>query len=531
MLKALVKKQAMEMLSFLYRGGKNGKRRSKAGVVAYGLLMLYAVLVLIFLFYFMMSTLCPPLADAGLGWLYFALAGTMATAFGVIGSVFATQHQLFEAKDNEFLLAMPVPASKILFSRMLLLYLQTFFFEACVLLPAAMVWWQTTASITVAGTVFFTLILCLLPLLGLTLSCLLGWLVALVTSRMRSKSLISVLLSLALLAAYYYLYFQMNHYLQLIVANSQAVGQTMKVALYPLYQMGLACLGSGVALVVFGIIVLLAFGAVYAVLSRSFLRITTTQRGALRVRYEEKALKVRSQKNALLQKELRRFWKSPAYMLNCALGSVILIAGAVVVFFKGDALLSMLGPLSELGSLLPLLACAALCLAASPNVVSAPSISLEGNSLWLIQSLPVPPWQVLCAKLKLHLLVTAPPAVLCAVAFDLALRPDPLSAILLPITPIFYVLLTGASGLFVNLKAPKLDWSSEAAVIKQSLSVILSLAFNWAVIFILGGLFAVCGGWLGGGGYLLLCTVLMAIASALMLAWLKHRGSQSLAIL
>ena len=41
--------------------------------------------------------------------------------------------------------------------------------------------------------------------------------------------------------------------------------------------------------------------------------------------------------------------------------------------------------------------------------MAAPSVSLEGKSLWLLQSLPVTPWQVLRAKLSVQLLLTSAP--------------------------------------------------------------------------------------------------------------------------
>lgn len=44
------------------------------------------------------------------------------------------------------------------------------------------------------------------------------------------------------------------------------------------------------------------------------------------------------------------------------------------------------------------------------NDMAAPSISLEGKNLWLLQSLPVKPWQALRAKLSVQLLLTSIPA-------------------------------------------------------------------------------------------------------------------------
>ena len=56
-----------------------------------------------------------------------------------------------------------------------------------------------------------------------------------------------------------------------------------------------------------------------------------------------------------------------------------------------------------------------LCGVASMNDMTAPSVSLEGKSLWLMQSLPVTPWQVLKAKLSMQIILTAVPMALCIV--------------------------------------------------------------------------------------------------------------------
>ena len=70
--------------------------------------------------------------------------------------------------------------------------------------------------------------------------------------------------------------------------------------------------------------------------------------------------------------------------------------------------------------LVPLLLIAAVCLLASMNDMAAPSVSLEGKSLWLAQSLPVKPWQVLRAKLAVHLTLTGVPAAVCYVLLAFA---------------------------------------------------------------------------------------------------------------
>lgn len=56
-----------------------------------------------------------------------------------------------------------------------------------------------------------------------------------------------------------------------------------------------------------------------------------------------------------------------------------------------------------------------LCGLTSMDIMTAPSISLEGKSLWIAQSLPVTPWQVLRAKLDMQLILNGIPVMLCMI--------------------------------------------------------------------------------------------------------------------
>ena len=62
-----------------------------------------------------------------------------------------------------------------------------------------------------------------------------------------------------------------------------------------------------------------------------------------------------------------------------------------------------------------LLLCVVLCGLASMNFMTAPSVSLEGKSLWIMQSLPVEPWRIFRAKIRMQLLLIGLPLLLCIV--------------------------------------------------------------------------------------------------------------------
>ena len=191
MTKALFKKQMMEVFSWLYHDRKSGKNRSKTGTILFGVFYFVLIFgVLGSVFYFMSKMLCAPLMSAGLGWLYWSIMGMVTAALGVFGSVFNTSASLYQAKDNDLLLSMPVPVPQILAVRLMGVYLMGVIYELMVILPALIVWLQN------GGSLWALQLPIVVSVLVLVLSCILGWVVALIASRVRNKNIITVILSL-----------------------------------------------------------------------------------------------------------------------------------------------------------------------------------------------------------------------------------------------------------------------------------------------------------------------------------------------
>jgi len=473
----------------LLQGSRRRKSRSGAALIGYGVLMLYVVGCFLFLFYNLFTTLAKPLNEGGLGWLYYALGGLMALILSLLGSVFAAQSQLYEARDNSLLLSMPIRPSSILASRMASLYLDCLLSCLLVLLPAGAAWWRA-ASASGAQIAAFVLIVLFLPLLGLALACLLGWLSAQIASRTRKKNVVTVVLSLAFMAAYFLVFSRMQQYLQWLLLNSEGVGHSVRAYLFPFYQMGLAAQGDWRAMGLFLVCMIVPFAAACWVLSVGFLHIASGSKGAAKIRYREKTLRVSTPGRALLHREFDRFLASPVYLMNGGIGSLFLVIAAVLMQVKRAMLLRFTSAAFGLRDLLPALICTGISMICAMNTITASSVSMEGKTLWLIQSLPVSGREALRAKLKLHLLFTIPPACLAGLSAAVALRTDLWSAALLIVFPAAYTALTAVIGLSLNLRYPRLDWINETAAVKQGMSLMLTLLCGMALLLVPGGLYA-----------------------------------------
>ena len=525
MTKVLLKKQIMESFSWLYRDTKTGKNRSKSGLVLYGILYLFVFSALGSLFFMMAISLCEPLMEIGMGWLYFALMSLVAVFLGVFGSAFNTSAALYQAKDNDLLLSLPIPTGSILAMRLSGVYLMGLLYELIVMVPTLIVWFLVGDASPI-GIVLSLLITLVLSVLVLTLSCILGWVVALIGSKIKNKSFVTVILSLAFFAAYYYVYFQAYTMLMQILSHADEIAKGVQVFLYPFYQLGLAAQGKVLSFVIFTGFVAACFAAVYYVLRKSFLKIATANTGSGRVQYKAKSVKAGNADTALLRKELKRFTGSAVYMMNCGLGTIFLVLAGAALLIRGNLVKEIVTV--ELGlpqDLTALMVAAAVCLMTTMNIITAPSISLEGKNLWLVQVLPVSGWQVLKAKLKIHLILTWIPTALLLACVEIVFGFRPLDAVLICVVTALFVALMAAAGLAVNLKMPNLTWTSEAAPVKQSMSTMLVLFGGWAAVIVMGALYIPVHPFVSPEGYLAMLAALLLAVCAMLLCWLKKRGA------
>lgn len=492
MLGTLLKKQLYELNRGFFYDAKKGKMRAKGAAALY--IALYALLVVGFLggiFTMLAFTLGTALVPAGYGWLYFVLFSLMATALGVFGSVFNTFSGLYMAKDNDLLLSLPIPVRYILASRLLGTYLLGLLFAGIILIPGAVVYFFFAKP--TAGAVLGALLLVLLiSLIVLVLTCAFGFVVAKISAKLKNKSFLTVFVSLVFFGAYYFFYFRASAIINTLIENMATVGTAIRGSAYPLYLLGRVGEGDGMAALIVTAAVLALTALTFFLLDRSFIAIATAKGGAAKVRYKERAAVRRTPARAMLAKEFARFASSPNYMLNCGLGTLFILVAAVYLFIRGGSLHTVLAEVFPTNADFPAaIAVGAICLLASMNDTAAPSVSLEGKSLWIAQSLPVHPWIALRAKLMVQLILTAPPVLLLSAAAIAALRPSPVSAAALLILPQLYVLLSALFGLTLGVRSANFTWTNEIIPIKQSGSVMLAIFSGWgyAALFVLGALF------------------------------------------
>ena len=517
--------------SYLYDAKKSQKRAKGTVILYFALFVFLMVGVLGGMFTFVAMMLCDAMAAVGMGWLYFTLMGLVAIFMGAFGSVFNTYSSLYLAKDNDLLLSLPIPLLVIISSRLVTVYLMGLMYSAVVIVPAVVVYWIQVAH-SAAAIVGGLLTVAIVWLIVLLLSCLLGWVVAKISLKLKHKSITTVLVSFLGIGLYYFIYFKAQTVISDLVANAVVYGVKIKGAAYPLYLFGRMAEGDWLAMALVSAAVVLLTAMTWLLLSRSFLRLATSGGSTGKARYREKKARVRSLPAALLGKECRRFVSSPNYMLNCGLGVLLIPAAGVLLLVKGGEWMAPLkAMLPGAESTLAALAISVACLLASMNDMAAPSVSLEGKSLWVLQSLPVSAWEALKAKLKMQLVFTGIPMLVILACALPVLGLSPVLSLLTAAGSLLSVLLLALFGLTMGLKMPNLHWTSEITPVKQGGSVALALLGGWAYALLPGGAAMALGRNLHPAVIPAVFCLLTAALCALLYVWLKNRGAKVFAAL
>lgn len=524
MLKALIRVRFASLFSSMFRTKKTEAGMSTGKKVLFGILWIYVIAVLLFVFGALFFAFVPMLATE-LNWFFFALAGLLAFFFSFIGSIFVTQSQLFDATDNELLLSMPIPTYYILLSRMLLLLILNYVYEGLIFAPALFVY-VLSGYATALGIILLVIAYLVLPLLTLSLSCLCGWLLAVISSRLRHKNIIQVVLMLVFFLGYFYFIQNSSDYLNSLIENGTAIAEAVEKAFPPFYFLGDAVAnGNLLSFLWYFLFCLVPIIPVYWLLSRFFIRITTTKKGQKKIAYHRGELRVNSPMKALILRELRFFLSLPMYMMNSLVGVIFCILIPFFLISQQETFfpfLSLIGP--SAADAAGILVAVMMIFCASTNIVTAPSISLEGNRLWLLRSLPVPSKKILLAKAALHCLVCIPFLLISTLVGCIALGASLLSTILAVLFACAMTVLIALLGLIINLHMPKFDWLNETTCVKQSGSVMLTMFGGMGILVVPVLLYVFVLNFLPLIVYAYLCLALCVAGCVFSYFYLTHKG-------
>ena len=409
------------------------------------------------------------LEPAGLLDLVPGLMMAVASVLSLVTTVYKAPGLLFAFKDYDLLMSLPVRTGSLVASRLLMLYGVNLAFTLLTMVPAWVVY-AVFAAPPWFYTLYFLLALLAIPLVPLIVAAVIGTFLALVSSRFKRSSLVNLLVSLALVCGVVVA----STMAQTLVENFADIGQAVMDAvgrayvLAPLFVRAV-CRGDVGALALFLAVSAALFAGFCALTAWRFRRWNSRlTAGRASSGYRLRAMKTATPLAALFRKEWRRYMASPLYVMNTAIGMLLLVASVALLVVGMDGLESALqipDLRDGIGLALPLL----LCFFIVMSNTAASAISLEGDHFQALKALPVTAKDIFRSKLLLGMLVTVPLTAVCAALLAVAV-----------FTPLF--------GLRVNLAYPHFTWKTETEVIKQSQATMIAVLGGMGLVGVAAGL-------------------------------------------
>lgn len=459
------------------RHSPKAERRRAAGRV-------FLQLFLLVYFFAIIAFYCAGLSSSAeaLGIDMLIVPATMfsaTTMLVLVMSLYASANVLFAFKDYDLVMSLPVSPGQVTLSRMLVLYSTDLLYTFVLMVPAGVVYAMKTAP----GAGFYAAFIVsffFIPLVPTVVSSVIGAGIAFISGRIsRGKKLISTLLTFAFVILVMYFSMTMNSSEQLIGASLTVAETTGHI--YPLTGIYLEALTPRLLpLIAFAGISLVLFGGFCLLLARFYRQINsglTATRSRSNFKLGEQ--RARSPVAALYRRDLKRYFSSTVYVVNTLMGALLaLVACVALAAFGVDRINSILGEgadaralISQLTPLAPII----LSMLLGMNCTTGSSISIEGRQLWILRSAPVPHSSIFMSKILLNLTLTLPASLVCSTLIALTLKPEGGMLVLLYVIPIVFCVFSALLGLVTNLNIPKLDWTNETQVVKQSASAMISM--------------------------------------------------------
>ena len=442
-----------------------------------------AIILSMLIVYF--KFLAKGLNEIGLIDLILVMGFMVSTLIILFTSIYKAQGILFSFKDYDLLSSLPIKKSDILISKMVYLLLINYLFSFFILLPASIIYYRYA----LISPIFFCnviIVFLALPFIPVVIASILAFFISYISSRLKYKNFIIIIGTLGIAFIMCLLSIKSGDLIQKLIINSNSISEVV-LKIYPpavLVLRGLSNNNFLYTLLFLGLSILI-FTLFIIIFNKSFTSISSKlQENYKKSNYKVKKMRTSSKLKALVNKEIKRYFSSPIYVVNTIIGPLLLIGVSISTLFWGEDIIKIIFEVDLVKEKLPLFAIVMVCGILSISCTTNSSISMEGKNLWILKSTPIKPIEIFKAKIIMNLILILPSVLIADIIFTISLNLLLIQFIWLLLISVVYSFIVPISGLIINLYLPKLNWVSETAVVKQSSSVLIQMLIGAGVIAI-----------------------------------------------
>ena len=456
----------------------------------------------------------------------------------VIGEgIYKTGPLLFNCKDDQLLLSLPIKRSTIFFVRVFKFYVFEVLFNALFIIPLiiAYIRWADTISYTFFIT--SAIMLLILPVIPIVLSCIIGTITSSIVSRFKYKNIAQIITTTFLLIGIFYVSLNLDGFFNYLTKHATTLNDFITKIYYPAGVYAklstnfniidlLIFIGINIVLLISTILILSKF---YFKINSRLKKVTTTEK----VNINRLTIKKKAITHSLIKKEFSTFFNTPVFIINAGFGLVLFIVVAIGISIKFNDFVPILTDKDKFNiakdiiyNNLSLLVFLLIAMAGFMTSITNSVISLEGKNINIVKSLPIKTKTILMSKIYSSLIITTPPILIGDIILFTRFKMNIIEICLLLVLSILIPLISHFVGLIVNLKYPKLDWENTAEVVKQSTSSFVSVMIGIVLMVANAMIIAKIVGKVSSTLILLLAVFLYLIIDIILYVYLINKSTK-----
>ena len=390
---------------------------------------------------------------------------------------------LIGLKDYDMVVSLPVSNTVVILSRLTNLYAVNLMIGIVAIAPMMIVY-GTSGNLTWETYLILLVSLMIAPIIPMIAALTIGVLISCVSSHSKHSNIFSLLFSVLGILLFIFAVSQMQTMQAKQVTNVSLMFMELINQYYlPAFLFTKALVYTDFSSLLSFVVLSVVIASVFViVISYFYKRLNTiafshnTQKN-----FCLEKVKVSSPLGALYKKELKRFFSCTIYALNSSIVMILLfVASTFILFDMQDMIvkqLEALGMISIFQTVLPLM----IAMLVSMNCTTSASLSLEGKSRWLMCSAPVEAKTILQSKIAVNLTLVLPILLVSMIFLRIVFPLSIAETVLLFITPTVYTFFIAVIGMWLNIKFPRYDWTSEYYAMKGgAVSVLASIGVGAA---------------------------------------------------
>lgn len=400
--------------------------------------------------------------------------------FTLIEGIYKASGLLFNNRDDDLLLSLPIKKSTVLFVRIFKFYVFELLFNSLIMIPAIITYIRYV-KVDITFYIASLFVLLLLPIIPIIISCILGTIISRISSKFKFKNLVQIITTTIFLIGVLYISFNIKGIVDNFGDKAIIFNKFITKLYYPCdAYVRMVIDFKWKDLLLFVLINTSIFVISILVLSKFYFKINSRSR-RVNSNTNKKNYFIKGSKPiiSLTKKELNRFVSSPVFITNTGFSLVLFVIGIIYISLNFDNITTLISfdnklSLDEIKSYIPIILYGFICFTSWMTSITSSMISLEGKSFSILKSLPIKPMTIILSKVLMAILIVIPIILIGDIILFIRFSFNMWEIIMIIVGSLLLPLIVEMFGIIINLKYPKMNAENDTEVVKQSTSTMIA---------------------------------------------------------